>query len=489
MGTEVDTMRDTLFVGRKTELKSLNLLLTKKSASLVVVKGRRRIGKSRLIEEFAKEKRFIRFSGLPPTEDVSAQFQRDVFAKQFGQQLGLPGLQATDWADLFTLLAKQTKSGRVIVLLDEISWMGSHDPTFLGKLKNAWDIEFKQNPELIFILCGSVSTWIQENIIKSTAFFGRISSYIHLDELPLVDCNKFLDVEGFRGPAYEKFKILSVTGGIPWYLEQIQSSLNADENIKNICFRSNGVLVNEFDLIFHDLFTRRSEFYKKVVELLAKSPLELNDISQKLKYPKGGKLSEYLQDLIQAGFLTRDFTWLIKTGKVSRLSHFRLSDNYLRFYLKYVAPNKARIVQDEFKDISMSSLSNWSAIMGFQFENLVLKNRTKIRNILDIRPEDVVVDNPFFQRKTANQRGCQIDYFIQTRFNTLFACEIKFSRQPIKSEVIAEMREKLSNLVLPKGFSCCPVLIHVNGVDDSVTDSDYFAKIIDFSELLNHFES
>src|SRR5690606_34260719 len=111
--------------------------------------------------------------GIPPTEDVSAQSQRDVFSKQLGQQLGLPGLHATDWADLFTLLANQTREGRVVILFDEISWMGSKDPTFLGKLKNAWDIDLKKNPELVLILCGSVSTWIQENIIKSTAFFGR----------------------------------------------------------------------------------------------------------------------------------------------------------------------------------------------------------------------------------------------------------------------------------------------------------------------------
>ena len=89
-------MLNTPFVGRKIELNDLGLLLSKKSASLVVVRGRRRIGKSRLIEEFAKNKRFIQFSGIPPTEDVTSQSQRDVFAKQLGQQLRLPGLQVVD---------------------------------------------------------------------------------------------------------------------------------------------------------------------------------------------------------------------------------------------------------------------------------------------------------------------------------------------------------------------------------------------------------
>lgn len=479
-------MLKTTFIGRKKELKDLNLLLSKKSASLAVMRGRRRIGKSRLIEEFAKDKKFIRFSGIPPTENVTAQSQRNVFAHQLGQQLGIPGLSASDWADLFTLLANQTKEGRVILLLDEISWMGSKDPTFLGKLKNAWDIEFKRNPELILVLCGSVSTWIQQNIIKSTGFLGRISLSLTLEELPLADCNDFIESQGFRGSPYEKFKVLSVTGGIPWYLEQIQPKLNADENIKNLCFKKNGILVNEFDLIFHDLFTNRSEIYKKIIELLAKGPLEFNDVYQELKYPKSGVLSGYLDDLINAGFITRDFTWLLKTGKESRLSHFRLSDNYLRFYLKYVVPNRQKITRDTFKDVSLSSLPGWESIMGFQFENLVLNNREKVRNFLGIKPEDLVADNPFFQRKTANHSGCQIDYLIQTRFNVLFACEVKFSRREIKGEIVQKMKEKMNNLALPRGFAYCPVLIHVNGVEDAVMESEYFTHILDFSDFLSH---
>lgn len=241
-----------------------------------------------------------------------------------------------------------------------------------------------------------------------------------LEELPLSDCNGLLEVQGFRGSEYEKFKLLSVIGGIPWYLEQIKPKLNADENIKNLCFKKDGILVNEFDLIFHNLFTRRSEIYKKIIEVLAKGPLEFNKIHENLNYPKSGVLSEYLADLISAGFISRDFTWHLKTGKDSLLSHFRLSDNYLRFYLKYVSHNRSKISRDEFNEISMSSLSGWDTIMGLQFENLVLKNRNLIKNILDVKPEDLVANNPFFQRKTSIQQGCQIDYLIQTRFNVLF---------------------------------------------------------------------
>ena len=156
------------FIGRRTHLEKLQKLSRKKTASLVVVRGRRRIGKSRLIEEFAKKSRFHLFTGLAPTPQTTAQSQREEFARQLQEQMGIRGLKATDWGDIFSLLAQQTSKGRVILLLDEISWMGSLDPNFLGKLKIAWDIHFSKNHKMILILCGSVSSWIEKNIISST---------------------------------------------------------------------------------------------------------------------------------------------------------------------------------------------------------------------------------------------------------------------------------------------------------------------------------
>ena len=472
------------FIGRDKELAALNLLANKKTASIAVVKGRRRIGKSRLVEEFAKDKHFLKFSGIPPTDNVTAQSQRDVFAKQLSVQLGLPGLNAHDWADLFTLLAKQTTEKQTVILFDEISWMGSHDPTFLGKLKNAWDMEFKQNNQLIIILCGSVSTWIEKNIVKSTAFFGRISLHLTLQDLPLTDSAKLLALQGFKSSPYEMFKVLSVTGGIPWYLEHIQESLSADENIKNLCFKSSGILVKEFDLIFHDLFSKRNAAYKEIVEVLSSGHMELNEIRKEINYPRSGVISTYLENLKEAGFISRDFTWNIKSGEVARLSHFRLSDNYLRFYLKYIVHNLDKISRDELDDISMTSLRNWDIMMGLQFENLVLKNRKLIKERLRLRVEDIVVDNPYFQCKSTHHARCQVDYLIQTRFKVLYVCEIKFSINEIKSDIIKEMQNKVERLKLPHGFACCPILIHVNGVQNSVVDSGYFTEVIDFGEFL-----
>ncbi len=96
-----------------------------------------------------------------------------------------------------------------------------------------------------------------------------------------------------------------------------------------------------------------------------------------------------------------------------------------------------------------------------------------------------MTDNPSFQKPRLRQKGCQIDYLIQTRSNVLYLCEIKFSKQLLKSNIIEEILEKQKRFSLPRGFSLLPVLIHINGVADAVMDADYFSHVIDFSELLS----
>lgn len=482
-------MSPSLFVGRQPELEKLEALTKKKVASLAVIQGRRRIGKSRLVEEFAKKLgkgyRFYSFSGLPPTPKTTAQDQLDEFARQLSQQTGLPEIKVDDWSKLFILLAEKCQQGKFIILFDEISWMGSLDSNFLGKIKNAWDLYFKKNPTLILILCGSVSSWIEENILQNTGFVGRISLTLTLPELSLLECNHLFEKIGFRESPHEKFKILSVTGGVPRYLEEIRPDLSADENIKQLGFEKSGILFNEFEQLFSDLFNKKYLFYKKVVKFLSNGVAELNDIAKALHLSVGGYLSESLDILIKSGFVKRDYNWDVKTGKESRLSHYRLSDNYLRFYLKYIDKNKEKITNDQFNHRSITSLPGWESILGLQFENLVLNNKKLIWEKLHIYPQDIVTDNPFFQRKTARTAGCQIDYLIQTSFNTLYVCEIKFSKSALGPSVIEQMKEKLNRLSLPRGFSCVPILIHVNGVQNVVEEREYFKKIIDFGEFLN----
>lgn len=471
------------FIGRLEELTRLIESTQKNIASFIIINGRRRIGKSRLVDEFSKRfEHYYWFVGLAPEEGTTARHQLDEFSRQLSRNFNAPIAKYEDWSDALWAVGERVQSGKVLVFFDEISWMGSEDPTFLGKIKNFWDQHLKKNDHLIFIVCGSASAWIEKNILSSTGFVGRISFTLTLRELPLSDCDKFWPK---NISAYEKIKLLAVTGGIPKYLEEINSKLSAEDNIKKLCFTEGGFLVEEFDQIFSDIFLRDSDLYKKIVRSLSRGAKEQSEIQKVLNLKTPGRISEYLSELELAGFIGRDHTWNIKTGIDSKLSRYRLKDNYLRFYLKYMERNIEKINRGSYALKSLSSLQEWPIIMGFQFENLILNNRKSIHRILGINPTDIICENPYFQHKSYRYQSCQIDYMVQTKFDTLYICEIKFSKNEIDSSIIKEVQTKIDALQYAKRFSRRPVLIHVNGVNQEVIDRDYFAAIIDIGKLFN----
>lgn len=475
-------MKSSKFLGREQELTSLNRFAKKGTSSLLVIKGRRRVGKSRLIEEFSVRNKIelLSFVGLYPEVGVTAQHQRNEFAKQ----LGFIGLIANDWSDLFRALADRVQKGKVIILLDEISWMAYGDRTFLPKLKNVWDIHLKKNNQLILIICGSASSWIEKNILSSTGFVGRISYVLTLEELRLEECTAFWGKAAKNTSPLEILKVLSAMGGIPKYLEEIDYHLDAEGNIKKLCFTKGGILFEEFDNIFHSSFIRKTNMYIKIIQLLADGSKEMIELCNLLNTKPTGRFSDYLEELELAGFVKRDYTWRLNTGLDTKMSKYRLSDNYMRFYLKYINKYKTKIERGSFDVKSLSSLPGWDGIMALQFENLVLNNRKIILQLLNINSDDVVSENPYFQHSTTKQKGCQIDYMVQTKSGSLYICEIKFSKNKIGCNIINEVQTKIDVLKGAKRASYRPVLIHTGGVTKDLEHSDYFVKIIDFCHIL-----
>jgi uncharacterized protein len=207
-------------------------------------------------------------------------------------------------------------------------------------------------------------------------------------------------------------------------------------------------------------------------------PLNRNEILDNINLTDTELLSNYLQELVVSGFLSRDYTWHLKSEKISKLSKYRLLDNYLRFYMKYIKPNVPRIEKDRFENHSLTSLPAWSTMMGLQIENLVLNNMEAINQLIGVFPDEILNEGPFFQRKTARQKGCQIDYLIQTKFGVLYLCEIKFAFKGVRSNIIHEVQEKIDRLLLTKNFSVKPVLLHVGDVYDEVLTSNYFLRLL-----------
>ena len=471
-----------MFIGRKQELAELEKLSTTNQAALVVIKGRRRIGKSRLAKEFAKNKKFISFTAIAPIKGISKQDQLDEFARQFYSCFKVPPLTFKDWSDAFLNLSAQLTSEPTIILFDEISWMGSEDPLFVSKIKIWWDNNLSDCKNLTLILCGSISTWIEKNIINSTALFGRIALQITLDDLSILESIALLRSLGVKYSLHEIISILSITGGVPWYIERINPNETAEDNIKRLCFTKNGLLVSEFDRIFHDLFESKSDIYLKIVTSLADGMKTLVDLRKEVGYPDSGSFSEYLKVLVVSGFVSANYQWNLSSSTPSKTSIYRLSDNYLRFYIKYMQKNLHKILKGNFQNVSIYSLPGWDVVNGLQFENLLLKNSSMILEKLGIHNSDVVADNPYIQKPTTQRKGCQVDYLIQTRTKNLYVCEFKFRKNTITSEVIDEVKEKIHRLLAPRGFSVVPVLIYVGELSEKINDADFFYKAIDLGK-------
>lgn len=470
------------FIGREAELASLAAVTRLDSASLIVIKGRRRVGKSRVATELATrltDYQSVLLEGMAPSSEVTAADEREDFAAQLSHKLSIPPPRAEDWNTLLWALAEHAREGRWIIILDEINWIGAKDPTFLPKLKSAWDQYFSANRRLIMILSGSLTGWIQRNILHSTAFVGRVHLDLTLDELPLRYCATFFKRGHSYLSSYEKLRMLSVTGGIPAYLERIDPATSADANITRLCFKKDGYLFKEFEILFQDLFERK-QFYRRLIEAVAERPLDLQGIYHKLKVEKSSYVSGCVDELVQTGFLARHYNWNIKTGHESKRSVIRIIDNYTRFYFRCIKPSRAAIERGTAR-----LPPGIDGVLGLQLENLILKNRAALWERLGLDIADITFENPYWQSATNKTLGCQIDYMVQCRNNTIYVCEVKLAKHPLPQTVIADVAGKIDRLVKPRNYTFRPVLIHVNGVEDAVMDARYFDHVIDFGELLS----
>lgn len=479
-----------MFFGRKEYLEDLEALWRKRTSSLVACRGRRRIGKSTLFREFARRTSdaYLEFEGLPPRDGrpVPNAEQLSAFAAALARQTNSPILSLPNWYDAFFWLDKAIDdSKRTVVLLDEISWMGGDDPNFPGTLRTAWETFFHRHEKLVVAVCGSVSSWIKRNILGSTGFTGRFSRDFVLSELPLHDCAAFWGAAASRIAPREMMDVLAVSGGVPRYLEEVDPGLSADENIRRLCFTKGGTLFEDFDAIFNPLFGSKSDFKRRILLTLAESPASGAEIARRLGERRNGHLSDALKELCEGGFLSDDQGINPETGIESRIARYRLRDNYSRFYLKYIEPNKGAIERGAFRFASLSSLPGWDTVMGLAFENLIVNNAMDLVPFLGIGNATILSAAPFRHVRRGRDgadRGCQIDLLVQTP-RTAYAVEVK-RKARIGTEIEDEMEQRLSRLPLRKGVSARPVLVFDGELDPVVEGDGFFDAIVPASKLL-----
>ena len=471
-----------MFIGREKELESLKLLLDKNTASLVACRGRRRIGKSTLFKEFAKREKlgFISIEGLGPRKGQTNADQLRNFGERLARETKSRIVIPENWNEAFALLSKRIpKRGRQLVLLDEISWMGKHDPDFPGYLKNGWDDELKNHDNLILVICGSVSSWVRRNLLDSATFGGRFSRDIVLKELPLRLCAEFWRNRKRDLSCRELIDVLSVTGGVPRYLEEINPSLSAAENIRLMCFSPDGPLFKDFSAMFGEVFGESAKVKGDILRVIADGAMGLSEIAEALGVERGGSLSESLDELCEAGFVARDGVLNLRTWKKSKLVKYRLCDNYVRFYLKYIEPHLSDIKEGRFEFESLSELPGWNTIMGFQFENLVLNRVMDFKSALHL---DGAIFRSAAPYRSKGKGGAQVDLMIQTD-EVLYIVEVKRRRQ-IKASVTDEVKAKLAKLSKPRSISLRKGLIYEGELAQSVRRDGYFDALIDVADMI-----
>jgi hypothetical protein len=479
-----------MFVGRKDILEDLESLWRKRTSSLVACRGRRRIGKSTLFREFARRsaEAYIEIEGLPPSEEkeMDNQDQIDHFMDSLGLATGCSVRKVDRWLQAFAALDEQIDdTKRTVVLLDEISWMGRYDPLFPGVLWKAWETMFHRHERLIVVICGSVSSWIQKNILGSTGFAGRLSRNYVIPELSLAECVQFWGEASLRIAPREIFDVLSITGGVPRYLEEIDPGASADENIRRMCFEKGGELFRDFDSIFSPLLGESVELKRDVLALLVDGPRSGAELAESLGVGNNGRFAELLRDLKEGGFVDDDLGKNPATGGESRVSKYRLRDNYVRFYLKYVLPHKPEIERGVFRYAALDQLPEWEAIRGLQFENLIVNNYRELIPYLHIGNSIVESAAPYRNMRAlrgSKRKGVQIDLLIQTPC-TAYVVEVKRMNH-IGSEIEEVMREKIRRLPLREGMSARPVLVYDGELAPTVTGRGYFDAIIPARKLI-----
>ena len=472
-----------MFYGREEDLSELERLWHKSVPSLVTCRGRRRVGKSTLIEEFASrsEARFLEIEGLPPESNQTNEDQLNHFAEQLRAQSTWKGENPKGWYEALLALDEVIKDERTVVLLDEISWMGAHDAKFPGILKTSWDRHFKKHQHLVFVLCGSVSTWIQENILNNTGFVGRAALNMVVNELPLKDCLRFWGAAAESVTSREILDVLSVTGGVPRYLEEIDPGVSAVENIQNLCFSPHALLRDDFSKIFNSVFGQNALVKRRIMTALAKSPLSVTELAEATGMEKCGGLTKHLDQLSVAGFVTSDKGLNPLTQKPAKIIRYRIKDNYSRFYLKYIEPNAEMIDRDAFRCRSLDSLPGWDAMMGYQFETLVSNNLPALLPRLGLGRALILSAAPFRQQATRRKKGCQVDLLLQTE-GAVCIVEIKRMKD-IGTAIEGEIREKSSRLAVKRGISVRTALVYDGALSPRLEASAYIDNIVEFGSL------
>lgn len=335
-----------MFIGRKDELAFLEEKYNSDGGELIVIYGRRRIGKTETIRQFCENKQHIFYTCVECTDEQQLKsfsarvLQKGIPAAQYIKSFG-------DWEQAFRSIPEVKNSGKTVLVIDEFPYMVRGNSSIPSILQNLWDEQLK-NENIMIILCGSAMSFMEKEVLsEKNPLYGRARGILKMKEMNFYDAIQFV-------PNYspvEKIKTYAILGGIPHYLKQFDDNISLAENItKNILTRGS-ILYSEVEFLLRQEL-RETSIYNVVIEAIALGNTKLNDIYQKTQIEKT-KLSVYLKNLMDLGIICREFAvddGVKEQANVQR-GLYRVVDNYFRFWYAFVFPNISELEAGDSKGV------------------------------------------------------------------------------------------------------------------------------------------
>ena len=358
-------MQNNICIGRKKELKLLEELYNSQKFEMLILHGRRRIGKSYLLNHFSKK---YQNNTVFFTADKSAEKSN---VKSFCEELNNVLKFGTflnsfeTWKDVFSFFKDIELKQRLVIIIDEFTYLHSSNPAFDSILQNAIDRVLKQK-NIFLILCGSEVSTIEDIIDDSTKpLYGRKTAELKLEPFSYLEAKEFF-------PKYsneEALTVYSILGGTPLYLSLFDDGLSIRENIIKNCLSTTGYLFNEVENLLR-MELKETSFYKNIMLAINSGASNLNTIRDKVG-EDSAKISKYISVLINLGYIKKE----IPCGEKDRIRNtlYSISDNYFAFYFAFIFKHRnilnGFISPEIFYEKEMTN-EKLNAFIGKRFEDI-----------------------------------------------------------------------------------------------------------------------
>jgi AAA+ ATPase superfamily predicted ATPase len=320
------------FVDRENEIQTLSAEYHNPGSALVIVYGRRRIGKTSLIREFIKDKPAVYYLATEESEAQNRGAFKNITADFTGNGL-LKNAQVEEWAPIFDALVSFETGKKKIIVIDEFQYLGQSNPAFPSIMQKIWDTQLMDR-NIMLILCGSfISMMESQTLSYESPLYGRRTAQIKLKQIPFHYYHEFFPDR----TKYELVQFYALTGGIPKYIELFHAQKDIYRAIGREVLSPNSFLYDEPYFLLHREVSQIGSYFS-IIKTIAAGNRKMADIAASLGQKQTG-LTRYLNILINLDILEREVPVTEEHPEKSKRGLYRIKDNFLLFWFKFVYPN------------------------------------------------------------------------------------------------------------------------------------------------------